>query len=329
MKILWTHNFDPDSPVSGIFMHRFQQRLLDSGVQVDLLYLGNLKNPREVREAVGNLRRVEIDYDIVHAQYGSLCGLVTSAARGPKRVLSLRGNDWTYWGGGTLRGRAHSRLAWGFTRAAVPRYDLVLTVSDRMASEVRSRYSDVDVQVFPSPIDLTHFAPSSKTAARRTLGLSETGRYILMTAADLKDANKRPELAKATADLVRQQLPNTQLLVASGVAPSEMPLWVNAADILICTSVTEGWPNCVKEALACDVPFVATDVSDLSAIAAVEPSCRVAQDNPEDLANEVLGVLTSDHRPQLRRYVAEMDAEVLTGNLLRSYEALLQGEDSE
>ncbi|MEA5409980.1 glycosyltransferase [Haloarculaceae archaeon H-GB2-1] len=39
-----------------------------------------------------------------------------------------------------------------------------------------------------------------------------------------------------------------------------MPVWMNAADVLLLTSKREGFPNTVKEALACNLPVVSTDV---------------------------------------------------------------------
>ncbi|WP_279385042.1 glycosyltransferase [Methanosarcina barkeri] len=40
----------------------------------------------------------------------------------------------------------------------------------------------------------------------------------------------------------------------------DIPLWISASDILVLPSLSEGRPNVILEALACEVPVVATDV---------------------------------------------------------------------
>ncbi len=62
---------------------------------------------------------------------------------------------------------------------------------------------------------------------------------------------------------------------------------MNSVDVLILTSVYEGWPNVVKEMLAMDKPFVRTKVSDLEAIASQTNSCFVCEDYPQELSKSL------------------------------------------
>jgi len=54
------------------------------------------------------------------------------------------------------------------------------------------------------------------------------------------------------------------LHAVTGVPHEEMPTHMNAADALLLTSKREGSPNSVKEAMACNLPVVATDVGDVA-----------------------------------------------------------------
>src|SRR5438876_1090772 len=49
-----------------------------------------------------------------------------------------------------------------------------------------------------------------------------------------------------------------------GVVHKEVPFWLNASDSLLLTSLHEGSPTIVKEALACNVSVVSVNVGDVS-----------------------------------------------------------------
>ena len=48
-----------------------------------------------------------------------------------------------------------------------------------------------------------------------------------------------------------------------GQPNSDVPIWINASDVLLMTSLHEGSPTIVKEALACNLPVVSVDVGDV------------------------------------------------------------------
>src|SRR5207245_6545830 len=67
----------------------------------------------------------------------------------------------------------------------------------------------------------------------------------------------RPEKRYDRAQAVAQQFP---LLTLRDVDPDQVPLWVNAADAVLIPSEREGFGLAALEALACDVPVLATPV---------------------------------------------------------------------
>lgn len=328
MRVLWTHNFDPASPGSQVFMNVAASGLRSRGIQLHCEYLGNLRSLRNLRAARHRVRQMARDFDVVHAQYGSACGLATSAMPGIPKVVSIRGNDWNLHSSSIDFDYFHTRLARWMTRRALPRYDLVLTVSRRVAADVQRSMPGVRTVPLPSAIDLERFVPRDKSDARKLLGFpGDTRRWVLFNALNLDDRIKRFDLAKRAFELANARCGNLRLCMATGMTHDEVALLVSACDVILCTSETEGWPNSVKEALACNVPFVATDVSDLRDIASVEPSCRVCADDPAILAEQICEVVALPEVGDLRKHVVPMSLGASSDRLISLYESLVVGKD--
>ena len=106
--------------------------------------------------------------------------------------------------------------------------------------------------VLPCGVDLQRFRPFPRAQARAELGLDLSTPYLLFPA-DPARASKRFDRARALAG-------TTSLLTLGGIDPEQVPLWINAANAVIVPSEREGFGLAVLEALACDVPVLATPV---------------------------------------------------------------------
>ncbi len=322
MRVLWPHNFDLAVKNSGIFMTTLAEGVRDLGVELDLLYLGALGDPRNLRRAFALVQKRSEGYDIVHAQYGSLCAVACSGARA-KTVLSLRGSDWHRYQGPDRRESYHGLVAHWLSRVVARKYDCVVAMSNRMATEIVAKTGHPDVAVIPDPIDLRLFSEEHAWPASAPKGdLSPSGFSVLFTTVHRDNPIKRGGLAAEAVALAERTLGKVKLRVASGLTHTEMPDFVAGCDVALSTSTHEGWPNAIKEALACNVPFVATDVSDLRGIADIEPSCFVVGANSQELGQALIEVLQMPHRPDLRRHVAVMDLPLVSAQLVDKYQKL-------
>jgi teichuronic acid biosynthesis glycosyltransferase TuaC len=179
-------------------------------------------------------------FDLVHAHFGLTAwpALTVPAAA---RALTLHGTD--------LR-HPRTRL---LTLAALPRIDLLATVSAALAAELPRRAA-ARAQVLPCGIDIERFKPLARARARERLGL-ELQRPYLLFPADPARPEKRYSLARELAEDA-----GVELLSLGGVEPARVPLLVNAANAVLVPSAREGFGLAVLEALACDVPVLATPV---------------------------------------------------------------------
>jgi glycosyltransferase involved in cell wall biosynthesis len=181
-------------------------------------------------------------FDVVHAHYG-LTAWPALAVRGARRAVTLHGTD--------LRHPRTRRI----TLAALGRLDLVATASASLARELPDDAGGAgaySVAVLPCGVSLERFRPIPRSEARAALGLP-ADEPLLLFPADPSRAVKRHDLGRAAAG-------DARLATLGAVAPDEVPLWINAANAVLVPSDAEGFGLAVLEALACDVPVLATPV---------------------------------------------------------------------
>ncbi len=186
-------------------------------------------------------RRFPGRFDIVHAHFG-LTAWPALAIPARVRALTVHGTD--------LR-HPRSRIA---TAAVLPLIDLVAAVSEELVQELPGRAARRRAEVLPCGVDVERFGALDRARARAELGL-DPAKPILLFAADPARASKRYDRALALAQAVK-----AQLYALGGVAPERVPLWINAANAVLVPSEREGFGLAVLEALACDVPVLATPV---------------------------------------------------------------------
>jgi teichuronic acid biosynthesis glycosyltransferase TuaC len=179
-------------------------------------------------------------FDVVHAHFG-LSAWPALAVPAHARALTLHGTD--------LR-HPRTRL---LTLAALGSVDLLAVVSAALADELPARAAR-RAEVLPCGVELERFRALPRAEARTELGLDALGRYALF-AADPARPEKRYDRAVELADAA-----GAELLALGGVEPARVPLLVNAANAVLVPSEREGFGLAVLEALACDVPVLATPV---------------------------------------------------------------------
>ena len=326
VRVLWTHNFDPDIPSKGSFMHITAEGLRARGVELHLEYLGNLRSARQILRARRHVRKLALQFDLVHAQFGSACALATAAVKTVPKVVTIRGNDWATHDATVGFLYFHTRVAAWLTRTVIASFDGIFPVSHRLARQVTPLAPNAFIAAIPSAIDLDAFLPMDREEAKARLGFANTSeRWVLFNSLDLDNPIKRFRLAQDAFHIAQGDCGNLRLRLATKLPRKDLALFVAACDLILCTSETEGWPNSVKEALACDVPFVATDVSDLREIASVEPSCRVCPPQPDKIAANICEVLSLPRSQDLRRHVARMSVDSVADQIISAYHAVLAG----
>lgn len=313
----------PGQPQTTHFVKRQVEFLRRAGVEVEVHQFrggGKLRNYvsawREARPKIRSGR-----YDLVHAQFGQ-SGLLALPKRLPL-VVTFRGDDIQgivsdRHGRVALRGRVLRALS----REVARRADAVVVVSEHMKAFFRTR---APITVLPSGLDFELFRATPRDEARRRLAWPVEQRLVLF-AGSPESLRKRYALARAAVDVLNRTLP-TELVVAWGVPHQQVPLYMSACDALVFTSLQEGSPNVVKEALACDLPVVSVEVGDVAERLRAVPGggCEVTADEcPETIAAALERVLRRGQRVAGRRAVDHLSEEAITNQLIGVYRSVLE-----
>lgn len=243
MRALVLTNMYPSArhPARGSFV-RDQVAALRrrTDLELELFTFDSLGPPAYAGAAAAARRRYRgARFDIVHAHFG-LNLWPALAVAGAAHAVTLHGTD------------VVARRSRALTLPGLPLMDLVAPVSGRLAGLLPRWCVRSELAVLPCGVDTARFHRIDRRAARRALGLDENRPYLLF-AADPARREKRYDRARDVAG-------QTSLLVLSDVDPSQVPLWVNAANAVLVTSERESFGLAVLEALACDVPVLATPV---------------------------------------------------------------------
>ena len=310
----------PQSPFLVPFLVQQVKFLKQEGVDVEVFFFRGARNPLNYLKAWWRFNRTYRDaaaFDLVHAQF-TQAALIPWPKRWPL-VITYHGSDLlgilSLKGGLTWQGRLLVWLGKNVARFA----DAVIIVSRHMNKNLPS---SVTPFIHPTGVDLAAIPTLSREAARARLGLPADERLALFVGSP-HNPLKRYALAQESVTLLCERLP-TRLILGWSRPHEEIILLMIACDALIVTSLQEGSPTIVKEALACDLPIVSVVVGDIAERLRGIEGCEIATDDrAATLADALERVLKREKRIDGRRAVAQLDERVLAQKLIEIYRSTL------
>ena len=222
---------------------------------------GYLSQIRSLKKAIK-----EYQPDLIHAHYG-LCGLLANLQRRVPVVTTYHGSDIN-----DPRILKLSKIA-----IRLSKFNIFVSQKNIDTAKVRKNYA-----LIPCGINLEDYPEMDKAQARKLMGLVPEKKYVLFAGA-FDNAVKNSPLAISAMALV----PEAELLELKGYTRSEVAALMNAVDCFLMTSLSEGSPQVIKEALACGCPIVSVDVGDVKEQIKGVDGCFIAERNKEDIAGKV------------------------------------------
>lgn len=303
MRVLVVTNMYPDEryPFFGTFVREHVDSVRKRGIDVEV-FVTNARYGKDIY--VRSLPRLRArmatgGHDLIHAQHTfSVLQVKTLQMVVPHRVPLLL----TFHEGETFvppttenpAARGVKRLVYAHApkRLALSFVDALVTVEERLPSLLKY---EKPFDVIPPGVDIDLFKPMDTLESRRALGWEPRRQYVFFPASPSRSFLKGYDLFEACKEHLTAE--DVEFVTGGEIPHAEMPVYMNASDVVVQTSRYEASPMVVKEAMACNRPVVATPVGDVSKIMADLPGHFITTFDAARIAGDIRRALTCDGRP--------------------------------
>jgi glycosyltransferase involved in cell wall biosynthesis len=118
---------------------------------------------------------------------------------------------------------------------------------------------------------------------------------------------------------------DVELIALNNVPHEDVPLYMNASELVLMTSAFEASPVVIREALACNVPVLSTDVGDARVMLGGIPGCAIVPPDPGAIAAALAAALRSPRRVSAREAMQRYSLENTASQLVALYGRLAPG----
>ena len=307
-------------PHSGTFIKSQADSLLPLGIEIEVIHPKPGPVPvRYISTAIQVFSKtMSGQYDIVHGHYGLWCLMARMQWKTPV-VASFLGSD--LLGVVTEKGSLSStgKFVSAVSRWLCRHVDAVVVKSEEMKQVSRFQ----DGIVLPNGVDFALFHPIPRAEARAVLGWDANRSYVLF-GNDPDIPRKNFALAQAAVALLQAKGLDVALTVANGLPQTHVVHYINACNALVLPSLLEGSPNIVKEAMACNVPVVATDVGDVRQVIGQTLGCAVCPPDPAAFAHALEQAILRTHPTTGREDIRHLDRTVVAQQVIAVYEQAMR-----
>ena len=258
-----------------------------------------------------NRRLDEFRPDLAHAHY-SLSAIAASLVCRAPMVVSLMGSDTVV--------SPINRMFIRFFDAI--RWQALIVKSESMKHNIKLS----NARIIPNGVDIDHFRPLVQSVCKHQVGFAANKKQVIWLA-NPERYSKNITLANIAFKMLSTD--EIELKIIHDILHDQVPLYLNAADVLLLTSRWEGSPNIIKEAMACNCPIVTTAVGDVHQVLGDTEGCFVSSFEPEDVAAKIESALKfielrGRTNGRLRILELGLDADNIAKKIISIYENVLE-----
>jgi teichuronic acid biosynthesis glycosyltransferase TuaC len=296
-----------ERPALGSVVREQVRELAALGVHSEIVVIRGHQSKATYFTAATSLSRLvrRGDFDLVHAHYG-LSGAVAMVQRRLPIVTTFHGSDTGYvpW---------QRVVSWGVARATTPIF---------VSRQGAGRLGLPDAVVIPCGVDVERFQPMPRGQARQILGWHQDQPVALFPGGRANRV-KRADLFDGAVEHARMSMPDLRSVALENLTRDEVRLVLNAVDVTVMTSESEGSPVTIKESLACETPVVSVDVGDVPDVISGLHACFVVPRDPRAIGAAIVRSIEAGKSHSLRIRAEQLSGPRVAARILDVYRSVV------
>ncbi|MEI6555554.1 MAG: glycosyltransferase family 4 protein [Paludibacter sp.] len=283
-------------------------KLVEFGCEVDYFTISS-KGINGYLSHLGELKTKlkEKKYDIVHAHFGLSGALAVMQRRVPVVITFHNGETLTKLG--NLISSTASLFSAYNIYVAEHIYQLTYFKKPRKS------------MILPCGINLDELELIPKAEAAKQMNLPKDKINILFGGV-FANLRKNVKLANEAINLLAND--NINLIEMKGYTRKEVNALFCGVDLMLLPTKSEGSPQVVKEAMACNCPIVATDVADIKVLLNGTEGCYLTTFEPVDVAEKIKLAIAFGKRTTGRDSVSNYDNKIIVKKITDVYAKIIK-----
>lgn len=288
MKVLHITPMYPteSNPGFGAFV-KSQVDSLRPLVDIDLLILPGSGGISPYIKSIPLLKKkLRTEFDVIHVHFGHVATMVKMLYSGKAPVVtSYCGSDLlgkvSDSGFAALKGKNLAKM-----NKQSSKDDFCSIVKTEELGEQLKGIAE-NIRIIPNGVDAEVFKEMDSKACKEELGLDTKKKTILFPA---DPENKIKNFALLKSALSKIESDNIQLISFDSnnrISHNKVPVYINAADLVILTSRHEGSSNVIKESMACNKAAFSTDVGDSKWLLGGVKGSKIVAYDPDSLKDSI------------------------------------------
>ena len=301
----------------GIFVKEQMEalsRYYPSIVQ-DLYFIKGIKSKFEYLKSLlfVNLKIIQNEYDIIHIHFG-LSGLFTLFNPFIKApiITMLHSAD--------IDKKKSNPLIIFLSKLVVRRSTFILYLNDEMKSTIKSLNNRIQYLPCGVNLDMFNYIEQQKENEYFTLGFPGNP---VRPEKNYKFFEKLIKLLKDKGLIIK-------VIIFHNMSREEVVENLSKCDVLIMTSISEGSPQIVKEAMSCNIPVISSNVGDVNVLLSEVKHCYVINDFNEHKFIErimlIFDLKSENRKSNGRDKIIELglDNKEISKKIVKIYEMLIK-----